>query len=101
MINGEDHCGARERAEHAVEVEFVHVPLIEEQPTTDKRARNSENDVAEIVCGFELHDLAGDEARKDSGDEPADDRQSFALQLRAEPAGCFRHWTARRSRRAV
>jgi hypothetical protein len=79
MIAGQHHRGACKRAEHAVEAELVHVPLVKEQPTADERPSDPENDVANVVRGFEPHNLAGDEARDGSDDEPTEDRQIILL----------------------
>jgi hypothetical protein len=75
VLDAENDHGAQDGDEHAPDVEAINARGAEgiEDESTDDSAYDPENDVEDDAFSRLVHDLAGDEARNESQDDPGDD----------------------------
>ena len=76
MVDDQHHRGANHRDEQAPQVEAGHAALtsVVEQRTADECAHDAEHQVDDQANARAVHDLAGDEPREQTEDEPTEDR---------------------------
>ncbi len=75
----EQYHGASDRDEDAIEIEPVHTGSTERghDPAADNRTNYADDDVEEYPLAVTVDDLARDEARDESDNDPRDDGHVF------------------------
>jgi hypothetical protein len=78
--NKHEHC-ANHSDEQAIQIQAGHTAVTEcvEQPTTDDRADDSQDDVEENAFAAIVDNFASDETSQESEDDPSTERHDFVL----------------------
>jgi hypothetical protein len=85
MVNDQDDNGPNHGDQKAVQIEAGDADSAEpiEQPSTDHRADNPQEYIEDNPFASSVHQLAADEARQQSQNDPSNKRHGFVLPLSA------------------